>query len=124
MGFFAREQLKILLWRDGVFVAESVRFVIVRYHQLVPKCARWFGVCGAVRSYARTPRPPREPWASMVHALHGLVRSFAMRSYTRKPIPQRMDLKERKHASQSLPGESVLGMQSQHAQVHGMSMLS
>ena len=33
MGLFAREQLKILLWRDGVFVAESVRFVIVRYHQ-------------------------------------------------------------------------------------------
>ena len=37
--FFAHEQLKILLWRDGVFVAESVRFVIVRYHQL-PKRAR------------------------------------------------------------------------------------
>ena len=33
VGFFAREQLKILLWRDGVFVAESVRFVIVQYHQ-------------------------------------------------------------------------------------------
>jgi hypothetical protein len=33
VGFFAREQLKILLWRDGVFVVESVRFVIVQYHQ-------------------------------------------------------------------------------------------
>jgi hypothetical protein len=33
VGFFAREQLKILLWRDGVEMAESVRFVIVRYHQ-------------------------------------------------------------------------------------------
>ena len=33
VGFFAREQLKILLWRDGVFVPESVPFVIVRYHQ-------------------------------------------------------------------------------------------
>jgi hypothetical protein len=28
VGFFAREQLKILLWRDGGIVAESVRFVI------------------------------------------------------------------------------------------------
>ena len=35
MGFFAREQLKILLWRDGGIAAESVRFVIVRNHQLV-----------------------------------------------------------------------------------------
>ena len=35
-----------------------------------------------------------------------------------------MDLRERKHASQSLPGESVLGMQSQRAQVNDMSMLS
>ena len=33
VGFFAREQLKILLWRDGVEMAESVRFVIERYHQ-------------------------------------------------------------------------------------------
>ena len=35
VGFFAREQLKILLWRDGGIAAESVRFVIVRNHQLV-----------------------------------------------------------------------------------------
>ncbi len=110
-------------YKDAQYVVESVRFVIVWYHQL-PKRARWFGVCGAVRSYARTPRPLREPLTSTVHVLCVSVRSFAMRSYARKPIPQRMeDLKERKHASQSLPGESVLGMQSQRAQVHGMSML-
>ena len=42
-----------------------------------------------------------------------------LRCYACKPIPQRMeDLRERKHASQSLPGKSVLGMQSQRAQVH------
>jgi hypothetical protein len=35
VGFFAREQLKILLWRDDGIAAESVRFVIVRNHQLV-----------------------------------------------------------------------------------------
>jgi len=107
-----------------VFLWRNQYVVIVRYHQLVPKRARWFGVCGAVRSYARTPRPLREPLTSTVHVLCVSVRSFAMRSYARKPIPQRMDLRERKHASQSLPGESVLGMQSQRAQVHGMSLLS
>jgi len=48
VGFFAREQLKILLWRDGVFVAESVRFVIA----VVVRCLR----CGALVTHARQDR--------------------------------------------------------------------
>ena len=42
VGFFARKQLKILLWRDGVFVAESVCFVIV---PSTSSCSVWCSLC-------------------------------------------------------------------------------
>jgi hypothetical protein len=68
VGFFAREQLKILLWRDGVEMAESVRFVIVRYvpfvHLFFRSLVRSLA-CSLVRSFTRS-----------------LVRSFAC-SFTR-----------------------------------------
>jgi hypothetical protein len=104
VGFFAREQLKILLWRDGVFVAESVRFVIVRYHQL-PKHAR--GSVFAVWCACTHARQDRlvDVGGNGSHARwFGL---FAMRSYALKPIPQRMDLREHKHAFQSLSHEPI-----------------
>ena len=94
VGFFAREQLKILLWRDGVFVVESVRFAIVRYHQL-PKCARGsvFAVRGAlVRTHA-------QDRLADVDGSHAFVRDALVRTQP----PQRMDLREHKHAFQSLP---------------------
>jgi hypothetical protein len=39
--------------------------------------------------------------------LGGLVRSQCACAYALKPIPQRMDLRERKHASQSLSLEPI-----------------
>ncbi len=86
----------VFLWRN--------QYVLLSYgtinsqSALVVRCLR----CGAlVRTHDKT--------ASSMSTVHILVwfGLFAMCSYTLKPIPQRMDLRERKHASQSLSHEPI-----------------
>jgi sulfur transfer complex TusBCD TusB component (DsrH family) len=91
VGFFAREQLKILLWRDGVEMAESV-------HRTVPSIVnRSKGARGSVfvmRSYTRQDRLITEVCSVVRFVIDALVRTHAKDHLS---AWRERDLRERTH---------------------------